>query len=88
MVQAERIELPDGTRMRVVNLDGYKYVGVLQLDSIMNREMKKSKYIRRIKKFLRSQFNGENVITGINAGEVGIIRYEAASVLLDMGVRI
>ena len=40
MVRIEGIELPDGKHMREVNLDGYKYLGVLQLDSIMNKEMK------------------------------------------------
>ena len=40
MVRTEGIELPDGKRMREVNLDEYKYLGVLQLDSIMKREMK------------------------------------------------
>ena len=29
MVRTEGIELPDGKRMREVNLDGYKYLGVL-----------------------------------------------------------
>ena len=80
MVRTEGIELPDGNRMREVNLDGYKYLGVLQLDSIMNREMKekvKSEYIRRVKKLLRSQLNGGNVIAGMNAWAVGIIRYGA-----------
>ena len=66
--------------MRVVNLDGYKYLGVLQLDSIKNGEMKekvKSEYIRRVKKLLGSQLNGENVIAGMNTWAVGIIRYGA-----------
>ena len=66
--------------MREVNLAGYKYLGVLQLDSVMNREMKekvKSKYIRKIKKLVRSQLNGGNVIAGMNAWAVGIIRYGA-----------
>ena len=40
MVRTEGIELPDGKRMREVNLDGYKYLGVLQLDSTMNKELK------------------------------------------------
>ena len=42
----------------------------LQLDSIMNGEMKeivKSKYIRRVKKLLMSQLNGGNIIAGITA---------------------
>ena len=34
-------DLPDENRMRDVNLEGYKCFGVLQLDSIKNREMKK-----------------------------------------------
>ena len=84
MVRTEGIELPDGKRMREVNLDGYKYLGVLQLDSIMNREMKekvkskcKSQKFRRVKELLRSQLNGGNVIAGMNAWAVGIIRYGA-----------
>ena len=55
IVQTDGIELPDGKRMREVNLDGHKYLGVLQLDFIMNREMKekgKSDYIRRVKKLM------------------------------------
>ena len=80
MIQTEEIELTDGKRMREVNLDGYKYLGVLELESIMNREMKekvKSEYIRRIKKLLRSQLNKANVIAGMNAWAGVIIRYGA-----------
>ena len=76
MVQIEEIELPDGKHMREVNLDGYRYFGGLQFDSIMNREMKekvKSEYIRRVKKLLRSELNGENVIIGMNVWAVGVI---------------
>ena len=65
MVQTEGIKLPDGKRMREVKLDGYKYLGVLQLDSIMYSEMKenvRSEYIRRVKKLFRSQLNRGNVI--------------------------
>ena len=40
MVRTEGIKLPDGKCMREVNLDGYKYLGVLQFDSVMNREIK------------------------------------------------
>ena len=42
MVWKERIELPDGKQMREVNLDGYYYLGVLQLYSIMNKEIKEN----------------------------------------------
>ena len=78
MVRAVAIELPDGNRIKQVNLNGYKYLGVWQLDSIMNREMKenmKSEYIRRVKMLPRSQLNGGNVIAGMNIWTVDIIRY-------------
>ena len=66
--------------MREVIHDGYKDLGVLQIDFIMNRELKekvKTEYIRRVKKLLRPQLNGGNVIAGMNARAVGIIRYGA-----------
>ena len=47
LVRTEGIELPDRKYMREVNPDRYKYLGLLQFDSIMNREMKekgKSEY--------------------------------------------
>ena len=42
IVLIEEIELSDGNRLREVNLEGHKCLGVLQLDSIMNREMKET----------------------------------------------
>ena len=84
MFQTAGIELLDEKRMKEVNLDGYKYLEVLHLDSIMNREMKekvKSEYIRRVKKLLWSQLNSANGIAGMSALAVGIIRYGA--VVLD-----
>ena len=80
MVRTEGFELPVGKRMKEVNLDGYKYLGVLRFDPIMNREMKekvKSEYIRSPKRLLRSQLNGINVIAGMNVWAVGCIRYGA-----------
>ena len=72
MFRTEGIELPDGKRMREITLYRYKYLGVLQLDSIMNKEMKekvKSEYIRRVKKLLSSQLNGGNIVAGMNVGQ-------------------
>ena len=54
MVRTEGTELSEGKRMRELNLDKYKYLRVLQLDSIVNTEKKekvKSKYIRRVKSY-------------------------------------
>ena len=38
IVRTERIQLPDEMLMGEVNLDKYKHLGVLQLESIMNRK--------------------------------------------------
>ena len=62
MVRTEGIELPHRKRMKEVNHDRYKYLELLQFDFIMNREMNekaRSEYIRRVKKLLRSQLNGD-----------------------------
>ena len=70
MVPTERVELPDEKCMREVNLDRYKYLGVLHLDSITNRWMKekmKDEYIRRLKRVAQVTIKCLNVITGTNA---------------------
>ena len=87
VVRTEGIELPNGRKMKEVDLSGYKYLGVLQLDSVMNGEMKtkvRDEYTRRVKKLLRSELNGGNLIAGINAWAIGIIRYGAG--ILDWTV--
>jgi len=80
MIETEGIELPNRERMKDVERDGYKYLGILQLDRYLNVEMKekvKKEYIRRIKLLLKSQLNAGNVITGINAWAIGVVRYGA-----------
>ena len=42
LVRNEGIELPDGERMKEVDQKGYKHLVVLQLDKVMNKEMKES----------------------------------------------
>lgn len=40
MYASEGIELPDGTKICDANNEGYKYLGVLELDQIKHKEMK------------------------------------------------
>ena len=66
LVQSEGIELPDGERMKEVDQEGYKYLGVLQLDKTMNKEMKENignEYIRRVKLICKSNLNAGNFIS-------------------------
>ena len=66
--------------MKDVDQDGYKYLGVLQTDGMMTKEMKKKvrdEYFRRLKLLLKSQLYAGNLIAGINAWAIGIVRYTA-----------
>ena len=64
--------------MKEVNREGYKYLGVLQLDKTMNKEMKENignEYIRRVKLICKLNLNAGNFISGINAWAIGVMRY-------------
>ena len=68
----------DGERMKEVEQEGYKYLGVLQLDKTMNKELKENignEYIGIVKLICKSNLNAENFISGMNAGVIGVIRY-------------
>ena len=53
VVECKGIDLPDGQSIAAVSDDGYKYLGILEIDAIKHTEMKsilKKEYVRRIKK--------------------------------------
>ena len=78
--QVGTIKLPDCKRISEVAEEGYKYLGILELDQILNTKMKEritSEYVRRVKKLCTSKLNGGNLVSGINAWAVGAIRYSA-----------
>ena len=77
------IDLPDDQHIGEIEEEGYKYLGILQLDQTLNTKMKgkiTSEYIRRVKKLCRSKLNGGNLICGINTWAVGVVRYSAGIV--------
>ena len=52
LVTLEGVAIPDGQVMREVKDDGYKYLGIVELDKIKETEMKdqfRKEYIRRVK---------------------------------------
>ncbi|XP_068708265.1 uncharacterized protein [Montipora foliosa] len=82
-VSSSGIELPDDQHIGEIEEDGYKYLGILQLDQTLNTKMKGKitwKYIRRVKKLCRSKLSGGNLIDGINTWAVGVVRYSAGIV--------
>ena len=66
-----------------IEKEGYKYLGILQLDRTLNTKMKGKvtlEYIRRVKKLCRSKLNGGNLIDGFNTWVVVVVRYSAGIV--------
>jgi hypothetical protein len=85
-VEEDGLELPSGEVMADVEEEGYKYLGVLQTNTFMSAEMKKKvlkEYFRRLKLLLKSELYAGNLIAGINAWAIGIVRYTAG--VLDWG---
>ena len=77
------INLPSGESIGDPEASGYKYLGILELDSIQGRQMKESvseTYFKRLKLLLKSKLNARNLIMGINCWAVACVRYSAAIV--------
>ena len=79
----EGIKLPNGEELGDPDAGGYKYLGVLELDSMLCKEMKskvKEVYLRRLKLLLKTRLNGKNLFQAINSWAVAVVRYSAAFV--------
>ena len=74
------IELPSGEKIREIEEDGYKYLGILEYDKVKEQEMKdkfRNEYFRRAKLILKSKLNGRNKIMALNSWVVSMLRYGA-----------
>ena len=63
------IELPSGEKIRGIEKDGYKYLGILEHDRVKEQEIKnkfRNEYFRRTKLILMSKLNGRNKIIALN----------------------
>ena len=74
LINCEGINMRDNKVIRAMkgDDDGYKYLGVLEVDDIKQTEMKQNvqkEYFRRVRKILKSKLNGGNIIKAINAIE-------------------
>jgi hypothetical protein len=77
------VELPSGERLTDPGEEGYKYLGVLELDDILKTEMKdkvRKIYHERLTKVLKSKLNSKNLACAINTWAVAVVRYSAALV--------
>ena len=65
------MELTSGDIIDEIDVEKvYKYLGVLEADNIMHKNMKEvisKEYYRRIRKLMSSKLNGRNVTTAIKS---------------------
>ena len=80
LVESEDIELTNGESIKEVGVEGYKYLGILELDKIKEKEMKelfRKEYLRRVNLIMKSKLNGRNKILAANTWAVSLMRYGA-----------
>ena len=64
--------------------DGYKYLGVLEADGMLQDQMKRKirkEYLRRVRKVAQSKLNGGNLIRAMNTWAVSLVRYEEGIII-------
>ena len=84
IVNSVGIESPDGKVIKSLQEgESYKYLGILEADKFLEERMKlnvSKEYIRRLRKVLKSKLNCGNLVHGVNAWAVSLLRYSAAFV--------
>ena len=79
MTESEGITLPDDTNIRSLKKgEGYKYLGVMEADVMLHRQMKekvKKEHLQRVRKVAQSKLYRGNLIQAINTWAVSLIRY-------------
>ena len=70
IVKSIGIKLPDGKVIKSLQEGvSYKYLGILEADKFLEDKIKLNvlrEYIRRLRKVLKSQMNGGNLVRGVN----------------------
>ena len=83
VVSSAGVEMPDDERIKEIEKNGYKYLGILEYNKIKESKMKENfrrEYLRRTKLIMKSRLNGRNKIIAINTWAVSLIRYGAGIV--------
>ena len=73
------MELPNHDTIRTLEEnETYKYLGILEADTIKQVEMKdkiQKEYLRRTRKILETKLSSRNLIKGITTWAVSLVRY-------------
>ena len=75
--KSEGIKQPDGEVMKIIEKEGYTYLGIIELNKIMKENITKE-YKQKQRLILKSKLNVRNKVTAINTWAVAIFRYGAA----------
>ena len=72
----ERMELPNQDKIRTLGEgETYKYLGILEADTIKQVDKIQKEYFRRTRKLLETKLSGRNLIKGIDTWAVSFVRY-------------
>ncbi|XP_063592543.1 uncharacterized protein LOC134769733 [Penaeus indicus] len=80
VVKTDGLELPSGDKIKEVEDEGYKYLGITEFDKIKDSEVKESfrkEYLCRAKAIMKSRLHGRNKIMAMNTWAVSLMRYGA-----------
>ena len=70
------MELPNHDRIRTLEEnETYKFLGILEADTIKQVQMTRKEYLRRTRKLLETKLSRRNFIKGINTWVVSLVRY-------------
>ena len=78
-----KVKATDGGKIREIEGDEYKYLGILEYEREKEQEMKdksRNEYFRREKLILKYKLNGMNKIMALNTWAVSILRYGAGMI--------
>ena len=82
-MSSEGVEMCEGERMKEVEKNRYKYLGILEYNKIKESKMKENfrrEYLWRTKLIMKSRLSGRNKIIAINTWAVSLMRYGAGIV--------
>ena len=78
--KSEGIKFINRQTIKEADDEGYKYLGILELDKFKEREMKdifRTDYLRHFKLIMKSHLNGKHKNKAANTWAVSLIRYGA-----------
>ena len=80
-IKSDGVKIPGNNNIKSLQENnGYKYLGVLQNDEVMEKEMKEvitKEYKRRVRKELETKLNRGNIIKAINTWAIPVLKYSA-----------